>query len=91
MLSYAVVAGVEWCVLTDGDAYRFYNAVAALDADEKLFCKLRLSDGYDEEAARTLSLISRRNLQENLLDVLCERTLRRPPGEGGVARHDRVG
>jgi predicted type IV restriction endonuclease len=70
VLSYAVVAGVEWCVLTDGDAYRFYNAVAALDADEKLFCKIRLSDGNDFEAAKTLELISRANMEENILDVL---------------------
>jgi predicted type IV restriction endonuclease len=70
VLSYAVVAGVEWCVLTDGDAYRFYNAVAALDADEKLFCKIRLSEGDSAGAAKTLSLISRANMEENLLDVL---------------------
>lgn len=70
VLSYAVVAGVEWCVLTDGDAYCFYNAVAALDAEEKLFCKIRLSDGNDAEAAKTLGLISRANMEENLLDVL---------------------
>lgn len=70
VLSYAVVAGVEWCVLTDGNAYRFYNAVAALDADEKLFCKIQLSDGNDAEAVRMLSLISRANMEENLLDVL---------------------
>src|SRR5262245_11096096 len=31
VLGYAVVAGVEWCVLTDGDEYRFYNATAAVD------------------------------------------------------------
>jgi hypothetical protein len=28
---------VEWCVLTDGNEYRFYNASVPLDADEKLF------------------------------------------------------
>lgn len=70
VLGYAVVAGVEWCVLTDGDSYRFYNAVAALDADEKLFCKIRLSDGNDAEAAKTLELISRANMEKNILDVL---------------------
>jgi hypothetical protein len=31
ILSYATVAGVEWCILTDGDTYRFYNATAAVD------------------------------------------------------------
>jgi hypothetical protein len=70
VLGYAIVAGVEWCVLTDGDEYRFYNATAAVDAEEKLFCRIRLSEVPTEEATRTLSLISRGNMEENLLDVL---------------------
>ncbi len=40
VLGYATVAGVEWCVLADGDEYRFYKANAPLDADDKLFFKL---------------------------------------------------
>src|SRR5262249_36833849 len=43
ILGYATVAGAEWCVLTDGDEYRLYNAVAAVDADAKLFCRIKLS------------------------------------------------
>jgi hypothetical protein len=70
VLGYAIVAGVEWCMLTDGDEYRFYNATAPLDADEKLFCSVRLSTDDAGEVARTLSLISRRNMEENILDVL---------------------
>ena len=70
VLGYATVAGVEWCVLTDGDEYRFYNAAAAVDADEKLFCRIRLSDDQTDSAAQTLSLISRKNMEENILDVL---------------------
>ncbi len=70
VLGYATVAGVEWCVLSDGDEYRFYNATAPLDADEKLFCRLRLSEVSESEAAQTLSMISRSNMQDNLLDVL---------------------
>jgi hypothetical protein len=70
VLGYAVVAGVEWCVLTDGDEYRFYNATVALDAEERLFCKVRLSEADEAETVRTLTLISRSNLEENLLDVL---------------------
>lgn len=70
VLGYAVVAGVEWCVLTDGDEYRFYNATAALDAEDRLFCKVRLSEDDETEILQTLTLISRRNLEENLLDVL---------------------
>src|SRR5205823_1253286 len=70
ILGYATVAGVEWCVLTDGDEYRFYNATAPVDAEEKLFCRIRLSASPAEEAVRTLSLISRANLEGNLLDAL---------------------
>lgn len=70
VLGYAIVAGVEWCVLSDGDEFRFYNAIVPLDAEEKLFCKLRLSEASEAEAVRILRLISRRNMEENLINVL---------------------
>jgi hypothetical protein len=70
VISYAAVSGVEWCVLTDGNEYRFYNSTATVDAEEKLFCRVKLSDGNDDEVVQTLSLLSRSNLEENLLDVL---------------------
>jgi predicted type IV restriction endonuclease len=70
ILGYAAVAGVEWCVLTDGNEYRFYNASVPLDADEKLFFQIKLTDCPPDEAARTLKLVSRSDLQENLLEVL---------------------
>jgi predicted type IV restriction endonuclease len=70
VLGYATVAGAAWCVLTDGNEYRFYNATVPLDADEKLFFQVRLADGSEEEAAETLGLISRSNMEENILDVI---------------------
>lgn len=70
VLGYAIVTGVEWCVLTDGDEYRLYNATAAVDADEKLFWGVRLSDDDADDSVRTLSLISKANLEENLLDTM---------------------
>jgi hypothetical protein len=70
VLSYATIAGVEWCVLSDGDEYRFYNANAPLDAEEKLFWRVKLSEDGEAEAIKTLTLISRTNMEENLLDVL---------------------
>jgi len=70
ILGYATVAGAAWCLLTDGDEYRFYNATVPVDAEEKLFCHIRLSEGNNQEAVQILNLISRRNLEENLLDVL---------------------
>jgi len=69
VLYYATVAGVEWCVLTDGNEYRIYNASAALDAEEKLFRKVRIADDERAVVSSTLNLISRSNLEENLLDV----------------------
>src|SRR5262249_36421682 len=70
VLGYATVAGVEWCVLTDGDEYRFYNATAAVDAEEKLFCRVHLTVDKVDDVAKTLTLISRSNMEENILDVL---------------------
>jgi hypothetical protein len=70
VLGYAIVAGVEWCVLTDGDEYRFYNATAPVDAEEKLFWKIKLSEDSIDASTKTLDLISRHNMEENLIDVL---------------------
>jgi hypothetical protein len=70
VLGYATVAGVEWCVLTDGDEWRFYNSTAAVDAEEKLFRRVRLSDGNHDEALETLSLLARDNIEGNLLEPL---------------------
>src|SRR5262249_9390421 len=33
-LGYATVAGAAWCLLTDGDEYRFSNATVPVDAEE---------------------------------------------------------
>ena len=70
VISYAAVAGVEWCVLTDGDEYRFYNASAPVQADEKLLCEIRLSEAKLEDAISALSLLSRSNLEDNSLASL---------------------
>lgn len=70
VLGYAVVAGVEWCVLTDGNEYRFYNAIAAVDADDKMFYRIKLTETPQDECVRALTLMSRANLEENLLDII---------------------
>ncbi len=54
ILGYAAVAGVEWCVLTDGNEYRFYNATVPLDADDKLFYHVKLSEDDEAKAAGDL-------------------------------------
>ena len=70
VLGYATVAGVVWCVLTDGDEWRFYNSTAAVDAEEKLFRRVRLSEGNLDDAVETLSLLARDNIEGNLLEPL---------------------
>jgi len=70
ILGYAAVAGVDWCVLTDGDEYRIYKVNVPLDADEKLFFQMRLSNCPEAEVTKTLTYISRSNLEDNLLEVI---------------------
>ena len=70
ILGYATVVGVEWCILTDGDEYRFYNASAPVDADEKVFGSFKVSAGDADQAIKYLTPISRSNLEENLLESM---------------------
>jgi len=71
ILSYATVAGVEWCVLTDGDEYRLYNALAPVDVDGKLFRRVRISeDAHEDFKLATLRLLSKKEMEDKLIDVL---------------------
>ena len=72
VLGYATVAGVEWCILTDGDEWRFYNSTAAVDAEEKLFRRVRVSEGNLDDTVETLALLARDNIEGNLLEQLWE-------------------
>jgi predicted type IV restriction endonuclease len=70
-VGYASVAGVDWCVLTNGDEYRLYNAHAPVDADEKLFRAVRLSDETQHDhTVETLSLLSKAKMQDKQIDAL---------------------
>lgn len=70
VLGYATVVGVEWCVLTNGDEYRVYNAHAPVDVEQKLFRVVRLSDEENSEhLIDTLALLSKDKLEENQLAV----------------------
>ena len=64
VLSYATTAGVVWCILTDGDEYRFYNSTAPVDAEEKEFCRIQLSKPQAnlDETVGDLALVSQSNL-----------------------------
>src|SRR5215211_3300976 len=71
ILGYATVVGVEWCVLTNGDEYRLYNAHAPVDVEQKLFRVVRISDTAREEyTLDTLELLSKEKMGDNLLNVL---------------------
>jgi hypothetical protein len=69
VLGYATVVGVEWCVLTNGDEYRLYNAHAPVDVEQKLFVRISESD-QDEYTLETLELLSKEKMGDNLLNVL---------------------
>jgi len=70
-LGYATVVGVEWCVLTNGDEYRLYNAHAPVDVEQKLFRVVRISESDQEEyILETLELLSKEKMGDNLLNVL---------------------
>ena len=69
-LSYATVVGVKWCVLTNGDEYRIYNAHAEVDVEEKLFRSVRISDSDPAFLVETLVLLSKDKMRASLLDEL---------------------
>src|SRR5215218_9590523 len=71
ILGYATVVGVEWCILTNGDEYRLYNAHAPVDVEQKLFRVIRLSESdQDKYTLETLELLSKEKMGDNLLNVL---------------------
>jgi predicted type IV restriction endonuclease len=70
-INYANVAGVDWCVLTNGAEWRFYKVHAQVEADRKLFTTVRIDDsGALDEAARVLSLLTRDNMRARAIDEL---------------------
>ena len=69
-VNYANVVGVKWCVLTNGDEYRLYNAHAEEAVEDKLFRSVRISDsGQDRRLLDTLSLLSKEEMKEKSIDV----------------------
>ena len=71
VLGYASVAGVGWCLVTNGDEYRLYNSHAAVDADEKLFRSVRLTDAdQDSFFLDTLGLIAKGAIGDSTLEAL---------------------
>lgn len=91
-VSYAGVCGVTWCVLTNGDEYRIYKSDLPVDAEEKLFRAVKLSDGEaSDDIIATLRLLSRESLlsgeidrvwRENHVDARVRETVERLFAEG---------
>ena len=70
-IAYASVAGVAWCVLTNGNEYSLYNAHAPVDADKKLFRSVMITNEDTHNfTVDTLELISKDRMQENQIDTL---------------------
>ena len=69
ILGYAMRAGVEWVVLTNGDEYRIYNAHAPVPVEQKLFRSIRVSED-SAKAAEALALLSKDQTRENSLTAL---------------------
>ena len=69
IMGYATVAGVEWVVITNGDEYRIYNALAHVPMEEKLFRTVSVTD-QNAPVEETLSLLSKERLNGNDLEHL---------------------
>lgn len=63
ILGYAVVAGVRWVVLTNGDEYRIYNSHAEVPVEEKLFRRISVSDGQ-ARPEETIGLLSKESIAQ---------------------------
>jgi hypothetical protein len=70
IMAYAVEAGVQWVVITNGDEYRAYNATAPLPSEGKLFRQVVISRDSPEAIVATLSLLSKANLQDKKINRL---------------------
>ncbi|WP_375264111.1 type I restriction endonuclease [Palleronia sp.] len=70
-INYANTSGVDWCVLTNGDEWRFYKVHAPVEAEEKLFLTVKMDDDEPAEArARKLALVSRADMGQRAIDAL---------------------
>lgn len=72
ILTYASASGVQWVVLTNGDEYRIYNAVAPVPVEEKLFRTVTISKDPEATLLATLSLLSKRDLKDQKIARLWE-------------------
>ncbi len=73
-VNYANTAGVEWCVLTDGNFWQVYKSNAPGDLEQKLFLETWLYNPSGRtppfEPNYVLSLLARDKLAENAIETL---------------------
>jgi hypothetical protein len=70
-VNYANAAGVEWCVLTDGNHYWIYNAHAPVAVEQKLFRTVTIAEAEtDDRVLDTLLLLSKEKLSGKIIDEL---------------------
>ena len=67
--SYAVQAGVQWIVITDGNEYRVYNTHAAVPLEEKLLRAARITD-EDQGIQTLLGYLTKQSIADNGLSTL---------------------
>jgi|GEM_PF-3095543 len=83
VVGYAAIADVRWCILTDGNTWKFVNSKAPGKVNDRIFKEVRISsciaDDQVEAAVRMLMHISRDNMKDGNLDNLwkIDRTDRR--------------
>ncbi len=69
-LNYANTAGVDWCVLTNGNEYRYYKTHAKGEAENKLFLTAKVdSDESVANRAAKFALISRDCMRQRDIDA----------------------
>lgn len=68
VVNYANTAGVQWCVLSNGDHYRVFNSHALVHIDEKLLCEFWISKDIEKPfITRVLSMLQQSELSTNAL------------------------
>lgn len=79
VISYAAVAPVEWCVLTNGVTYKVYSSTEQAAAPEKLLFEISIDPKENkgmpaQEIAQRLSCLSRDSMAKRVLDEIAKET-----------------
>ena len=69
IMGYSGMSGVEWIVLTNGDEYRIYNALAKVRIDEKLLRTVRVSEGTPQ-VEQILRLLAKNEIKTKRIDAM---------------------